>query len=109
MNARFLEAQAKISEYELKLANLTQDFDRLSAQFNLKVKELEEFKFILIEREEMIGELNMRVSNLSDDLRNCNFSLETVTREKYANKKFIKLKSFFFNKLFNYNNSLFFL
>ena len=83
MNARFLEAQAKISEYEHQLANLNQNFDKLNSQFNLKVKELEEFKLLLIEREEIIGELDMRVSNLSEDLRNCNFSLETMTTEKY--------------------------
>lgn len=83
MNARFFEAQSKISAYEIQLANLTQNFEKLNGQFNMKVNELEELKAILIEREQLIDELNLRLSSLSEDLRNCTFNLETMTRDKY--------------------------
>jgi hypothetical protein len=71
-----------LADFEFKFNNITIDYDKLNGQYKIANQEIGNLKTIINERDELIGELNARVTNLGEDLRNRQFLLESEISEK---------------------------
>ncbi len=71
-----------MADFEFKFNNITIDYDKLNGQYKIANQEIGNLKTIINERDELIGELNARVTNLGEDLRNRQFLLESEISEK---------------------------